>query len=904
MNILNKIVITLFTLVVVLSCKKSSDEQPNPTSNSNTNTEIKPGINVGYGAVLISQDEYNKIPLINDPQINARVNGTVGKEPTIPSTYDISSKMPPVGNQGMQNSCVAWAVAYASRSYWNATAKNTTYLGSDGKLNEEAIFSPSFIYNQINKGLDNGSSYADALELMKNVGVCTLKDMAYSEKDYTTKPTSTQLNSATNYKIKNWGRINISEASFKRFLYYDYPIIIATQIDDNFKKLSDKLPNGEYIWKTLSVNGTSGHAMVIVGFDNEKKAFKVQNSWSDKWANKGFIWLDYELLTKVIREAYITLPIEKSSSVTFPIVQTDPAGVVAKNGDVTLNGSILELGSTPIIKYGFCISESNSSPTEQTEIKNTPITGSSHKFSFNSKISSENGAVLHYRAFVQTPDEIIYGNTISIANSNAPFSLILGCHANNGTRPIEKRPGVQSNEIQLNADLKGFGTYTSFDNHGFYLYPISVRRADATKQIMPIKIDLGKVNNAGTFQTIAKNLAGSTPYAIFTYVKPNGANEVIGSQGLGCLYQTRPEIIYAGNSNIAKLANPTLKTPIACTAYSVKNKTLYYRQSDALFSLKEGETTPKLLAGKTTQTYIPEPIDGATTNATFSYTEYMVADNLGNIYTKESSEKFGTVIRKVTADGTVSTLIKSSSKTTMLDGNKNTASFIQIKSMVCDKDNNIWVIDNKCIRKITPNGDVTTFAGDPKASTSSNIYADGSLNSTRFAKPVSLAIDDDSNIYVLDRAQVRKITANGSSTIAGRDKLYSDEFSQITLLRSMQGTSTIGHYTDAPAKAADFYDATQIFHRNGELIIVDNWHPANQANTYFIRKILADGSVRTIAGKLSSDFSTLNAVGVAKETFLDGPAGLNFSSNQFSITSDKLIWGDGSVNNLFYTLSL
>lgn len=903
MKALNKIVITLVALLVVFSCKKSSDEQPNPTTNSN-NSEIKPGINVGYGAVLISQEVYNKIPLINDPQINARVTGTDGKEPIIPTTYDISSKMPPVGNQGIQSSCVAWAVAYASRSYWNSTAKNTSYLGADGKLNEATVFSPSFIYNQINKGLDNGSSYSEALELMKNLGVCTLKDMPYTEKDYTTKPTSTQLNAATNYKIKNWGRINISEASFKRFLYYDYPIIIAAQIDDNFKKLSDKLPNGEFIWKTPSVNGSSGHAMVIVGFDNDKKAFKVLNSWSDKWANKGFIWLDYELATKVIREAYITLPIEKSSSITFPIVQTDPAGVVAKNGDVTLNGSILELGSTPIIKYGFCISESNSNPTEQTEIKNNPIKGSPHKFSFNSKISSENGAVLHYRAFVQTPDEVIYGNTISIANSNAPFSLILGCHSTSGTKPTEKRPGVQTNEIQLNADLKGFGAYTSFDSHGFYLYPISVRRTDVTKQITPIKIDLGKVNNAGTFQTIAKNLMGSTPYAVFAYVKPNGANEVIGSQGVGCLYQTRPEIIYSGNSNIAKLANPTIKTEILCTAYSVKNKTLYYRQSDGLFSLKDGESAPKLLAGKSTQTYIPEPIDGATSNAVFSSTEYMVADNLGNIYTKEFSEKFGTVIRKVTADGVVSTLIKSSSKTTMLDGNKNTASFIQIKAMACDKDNNIWVIDNKCIRKITPNGDVTTFAGDPKASTFSNSYADGSLNSTRFAKPISLAIDDDSNIYVLDRGQVRKINSNGSSTIAGRDRLNSDEFSQITILRNTQGTSTIGHYIDAQAKAADFYDATQIFYRNGELIVVDNWHPANQANTYFIRKIFADGSVKTIAGKLSSDFSTINAVGVAKETYLDGPAGLNFSSNQFCITSDKLIWGNGPANNLFYTLSL
>jgi len=44
----------------------------------------------------------------------------------------------------------------------------------------------------------------------------------------------------------------------------------------------------------------SGHAMVIVGYDDETKLFEVRNSWGEQWGNKGYAFIDYDTMKRVI----------------------------------------------------------------------------------------------------------------------------------------------------------------------------------------------------------------------------------------------------------------------------------------------------------------------------------------------------------------------------------------------------------------------------------------------------------------------------------------------------------------------------------------------------------------------------------------------------------------------------
>jgi len=139
-------------------------------------------------------------------------------------------------------------------------------------------------------------------------------------------------------------------------------------------------------------------------------------------------------------------------------------------------------------------------------------------------------------------------------------------------------------------------------------------------------------------------------------------------------------------------------------------------------------------------------------------------DPFGNIIVVE---KEGGRIRKIATDGTVSTLAGPTGAVAnrgFADGAGSAAKFDNPLDAVSDAAGNIYVADrdNKRIRKITPAGVVSTFAGDGTA----NI----------FENPISLAIDPSGNIYVADKYRIKMITPAGAiSVIAGTGAAgYSD----------------------------------------------------------------------------------------------------------------------------------
>lgn len=80
--------------------------------------------------------------------------------------------------------------------------------------------------------------------------------------------------------------------------------------------------------------------------------------------------------------------------------------------------------------------------------------------------------------------------------------------------------------------------------------------------------------------------------------------------------------------------------------------------------------------------------------------------------------------------------------------------------MVLDRLGNIYVVDgyNHKIRKVTPEGKMTTFAGSTRG------YANGQSKNAQFNYPYGITLDEDGTFYVTDRgnAKIRSITANGT----------------------------------------------------------------------------------------------------------------------------------------------
>ncbi|WP_315742096.1 MULTISPECIES: C1 family peptidase [unclassified Bradyrhizobium] len=244
------------------------------------------GQDVRTGLILATPLQLQGIPLASSPY--------AGTE--LPPSVDLSADLPPVGDQGHESSCVGWATAYLKT--WQER-REEGWSVSDGDSSH--VFSPAFVYNQINHGMDGGASFIDALRLVSELGAASLDMMPYHPGDYLSKPSSAALQSATRYRINTWRQVNVQDPrELKAHLNAGYPVLIGALVDDGFMHL----PAGQS-WKGQIGVQRGGHAMLMVGYDDSKNAFRIVNSWTPSWSEGGFGWIDYNYFPVVVREAYV-----------------------------------------------------------------------------------------------------------------------------------------------------------------------------------------------------------------------------------------------------------------------------------------------------------------------------------------------------------------------------------------------------------------------------------------------------------------------------------------------------------------------------------------------------------------------------------------------------------------------
>ena len=135
----------------------------------------------------------------------------------------------------------------------------------------------------------------------------------------------------------------------------------------------------------------------------------------------------------------------------------------------------------------------------------------------------------------------------------------------------------------------------------------------------------------------------------------------------------------------------------------------------------------------------------------------------GTLYVADAGES--NRIRKIAPDGTVTTLAGGNEG--FSDGVGAAASFNTPSALALAPDGNLFLADtaNNRIRKITPEGQVSTVAGDGTAG-----YVDGPAAQAQFNGPMGVAVDARGNIYVADtyNDRIRMIATDGQvSTIAG-----------------------------------------------------------------------------------------------------------------------------------------
>ncbi|NBU45549.1 MAG: hypothetical protein EBS37_15965, partial [Betaproteobacteria bacterium] len=151
------------------------------------------------------------------------------------------------------------------------------------------------------------------------------------------------------------------------------------------------------------------------------------------------------------------------------------------------------------------------------------------------------------------------------------------------------------------------------------------------------------------------------------------------------------------------------------------------------------------------------------TAASFNAPVGLVRDSQGNLFVSDNANH---VIRKVTPQGVVTTFAGTQGAAGFADGTGTAAKFNAPLGMAIDASDNIYVADqsNHRIRKITSAGVVTTVAGSGTAGS-----ANGAAASATFNLPTGIAINSAGDIFVGDRSNytIRKISGGQVTTLAG-----------------------------------------------------------------------------------------------------------------------------------------
>ena len=240
-----------------------------------------------------------------------------------PRLVSLKEFSPEVGHQGRYLTCVGWASAYAAMTISESVTLNRT----NRTETSNNVFSPNHIYighylymgitrEEINRR--NGASIRLVLDYMRDVGAVKMLSFERTT-DFPLIMFPAYANSRQ-YRINRrrlFSNIGVpgSEADrvtpVKRSLEEKKPVIIGMNLPPSFKNFGIDLNFGTDVWRPRpnedpNVNYRDGHAMCVVGYDDDKDggAFEVLNSWGTRWGNEGYFWIRYSDFAAFVDEAY------------------------------------------------------------------------------------------------------------------------------------------------------------------------------------------------------------------------------------------------------------------------------------------------------------------------------------------------------------------------------------------------------------------------------------------------------------------------------------------------------------------------------------------------------------------------------------------------------------------------
>ncbi len=261
-----------------------------------------------FGGVVLDQAVYSSS---GEPEEINRSSPLGGKK----SLLEITGIKP--FNQRCEASCGACAVVAALMLRYK--------IYCDGQCNCDTPmheFSWSYLHNQLVKQYGHNNIHLkDVLDMLKAQGILLVEDFANTPCSHDRLPTAEERKKAAYFKDWTYkpvfrakkyipGSSEQKELLFRdqmvprtiAWIDRDIPVIIGLLVTEDFRHLG----NPACLWKAPDpLEGAKGHALLVVGYDDQTREFQLLNSYGISWGCMGVLRIGYEDYSRVVQEGYV-----------------------------------------------------------------------------------------------------------------------------------------------------------------------------------------------------------------------------------------------------------------------------------------------------------------------------------------------------------------------------------------------------------------------------------------------------------------------------------------------------------------------------------------------------------------------------------------------------------------------
>ncbi|MEM7193948.1 MAG: C1 family peptidase [Pseudomonadota bacterium] len=248
----------------------------------------KPGVKKSVVNAKYLRTYSNLVPDKLDPRDRSLMAASPRLAQSLPASVDYSQETGPPQDQGNTGSCVGWSVAYGLRRW--------LHFKEHGRRKK---FSVRFVWTaskEIDQWVPNalfelsGTSIRDSFKVLRKYGICSDTIWPFDSILPKTQDEEKLLNDALKNRIGNYHALE-TNIERKAHLAKKGPFVCGVPVYANWDGIgADGLvpsPGGDF-------NG--GHAVLVVGYDDNTNMFKFQNSWSKEWGDSGYGYFTYDYM--------------------------------------------------------------------------------------------------------------------------------------------------------------------------------------------------------------------------------------------------------------------------------------------------------------------------------------------------------------------------------------------------------------------------------------------------------------------------------------------------------------------------------------------------------------------------------------------------------------------------------